>query len=50
LIETLAQQTEVDMEKFACSEAIQCMLAYYEVVHLFPHVYYFSELTYHHFV
>ncbi|MCJ1474752.1 hypothetical protein MMC13_003412 [Lambiella insularis] len=31
LINSLAVETETDMEKFACSEAIDCMLAYYKV-------------------
>jgi hypothetical protein len=32
LIEALGVQTEDDMERFACSEAIDCMQAYYEVL------------------
>jgi hypothetical protein len=32
LIEALGAQTEDDMERFACSEAIDCMQAYYEVL------------------
>lgn len=31
LIEALGTQTETDMERFACSEAIDCMTAYYTV-------------------
>ena len=31
LVASLAAETEADMEKFACSEAIDCMLAYYKV-------------------
>ena len=31
LVDSLAAETESDMEKFACSEAIDCMLAYYKV-------------------
>lgn len=31
LVDSLAHETETDMEKFACSEAIDCMLAYYKV-------------------
>lgn len=31
LLDALGSQTETDMECFACSEAIDCMLAYYKV-------------------
>jgi len=31
LIDSVSSQTETDMERFACSEAIDCMLAYYQV-------------------
>jgi len=31
LIDALGSQTEGDMERFACSEAVDCMQAYYEV-------------------
>lgn len=31
LIDALGAQTEGDMERFACSEAVDCMQAYYEV-------------------
>lgn len=31
LIEALGSQPDTDMEEFACSEAIDCMLAYYKV-------------------
>lgn len=31
LIDSMSFQTETDMERFTCSEAINCMLAYYQV-------------------
>ena len=31
LVNALSAQTEADMEQFACSEAVDCMLAYYKV-------------------
>lgn len=31
LVDSLTSDTETDMERFACSEAIDCMLAYYQV-------------------
>ncbi len=32
LVAVLTVQTETDMEKFACSEATECMMAYYKVL------------------
>lgn len=34
LIDILGTQTEADMERFACSEAIDCMQAYYKVPYI----------------
>ena len=34
LVAALVQSTEPDMNRFACSEALDCMEAYYKVVHL----------------
>lgn len=31
LVRSMTSRTEVDMDRFACSEAIDCMLAYYKV-------------------
>ena len=31
LLNTLSQQTEADMDRYACSEAVDCMEAYYKV-------------------
>lgn len=31
LLSSMISRTEVDMDRFACSEAIDCMLAYYKV-------------------
>ncbi len=31
LVSSMVSRTEVDMDRFACSEAIDCMLAYYKV-------------------
>ena len=36
LLDTLTNDTEADMEKYACSEALDCMDAYYKVSSLFP--------------
>ena len=33
LLEALNESTEVDMDRYACSEAIDCMRAYYKVGH-----------------
>jgi hypothetical protein len=32
LVTALLQRTESDMNRFACSEALDCMVAYYKVV------------------
>ncbi|KAI4219205.1 MAG: hypothetical protein L6R40_008732, partial [Gallowayella cf. fulva] len=37
LVTALVQSTEPDMNRFACSEALDCMEAYYKVVYL-PHI------------
>lgn len=34
LVTALVQSTEPDMNRFACSEALDCMEAYYKVVYL----------------
>lgn len=34
LLDTLTNETEADMEKYACGEALDCMDAYYKVSHL----------------
>lgn len=35
LVNAMTSRTEVDMDRFACSEAIDCMLAYYKVCTLY---------------
>jgi GTP-binding protein EngB required for normal cell division len=35
LVEALVQRTEPDMNRFACSEALDCMEAYYKVAYFF---------------
>jgi hypothetical protein len=34
LLDTLTNETEADMEKYACGEALDCMDAYYKVSHI----------------
>ena len=46
LVTALAQRTEPDMNRFACSEALDCMEAYYKVDSLFLSCPYFHYLPY----